>query len=352
MLKSLLAISVLTLAGAGALAQDLTVTSWGGSYAQAQVKTAVKPFMDQTGTKVKMEEYSGGLEQIRKQLQSGPPQWDVVDITTADALRGCKEGLLEKINPDELAPAAGSGTPAKLDYLPGALGPCMAGSTIWSTVFVYNRKHHREAQPQTVADVFDVAKFPGKRGLRKSPEGNLEWALIADGVPLDQVYNVLGTSKGLDQAFKKLDTIKSSIAWWESGAQPLDMLDRGEVSIASAFNGRVYAAAVRENKPYRFMWDGQLLNVEGFGIVKGSKNLAAAKAFVRFATESEVLAAMAPLTAYGPTRLSSATLIDAVTMHLLPTATWYRKRSLWVDTAWWAAHGEQINKRFAAWLTL
>jgi len=71
-----------------------------------------------------------------------------------------------------------------------------------------------------MADFFNTKKFPGKRGLRKSPKANLEMALVADGVAAADVYDVLATSEGVDRAFAKLDSIKDSVVWWESGAQP------------------------------------------------------------------------------------------------------------------------------------
>ncbi|MEO8021372.1 extracellular solute-binding protein [Polaromonas sp.] len=101
----------------------------------------------------------------------------------------------------------------------------------------------------------------------------------------------------------------------------------------------------------RFMWDGQLLNVEGFAIVRDTRNLDAAREFIRSATNPKVIAAMAPLTAYGPTRNSALSLIDPVMTQVLPTAHWYRRRSLTVSPEWWAVHGEAIQRRFAVWLT-
>ena len=41
---------------------------------------------------------------------------------------------------------------------------------------------------------------------------------MADGVPVADVYKVLGTPDGVDRAFKKLDTIKNDIVWWDAGA--------------------------------------------------------------------------------------------------------------------------------------
>ena len=53
--------------------------------------------------------------------------------------------------------------------------------------------------------------------MRRSPLVNLEFALVADGVPLDKVYATLDTPEGVDRAFRKLDTIKEHIVWWEAG---------------------------------------------------------------------------------------------------------------------------------------
>ena len=57
--------------------------------------------------------------------------------------------------------------------------------------------------PKTMADFFDTKAYPGKRGMRKNPKVTLEFALIADGVPTDQVYDVLSTEEGVARAFAK-----------------------------------------------------------------------------------------------------------------------------------------------------
>jgi putative spermidine/putrescine transport system substrate-binding protein len=337
------------LAAGSASAGEITFTSWGGSYAKAQLDTAVKPFSSRSGTVVKMEEYAGGLDEVRRQVGAGRVQWDVVDLTIDDALRACDDGLLEKIDPDKLAPGVQS-EPARKDYLPGTLTDCVAGTIVYSTVFAFNAKSYPDKRPQSVADVFDTAGFPGKRGLRRSAEGNLEWALMADGVPVEQVYAVLSTRAGVDRAFRKLSALKPHVVWWKGATEPLQQLESGAVQMASSYNGRIYAAVIRQDKPYRYLWDGQLLSSSGLGIVKGTRNRADAEAFIRFATQPNTLAAMAPLTAYGPTRISAERLLDPVMLQLLPTASWYRKRSLTVDARWWSMNGKALNERFEAWL--
>ena len=57
---------------------------------------------------------------------------------------------------------------------------------------------------------------------------------MADGVPADGVYAVLSHPEGVDRAFRKLDSIKSQVVWWEAGAQPPQMLVDGEVVMSTA----------------------------------------------------------------------------------------------------------------------
>lgn len=333
----------------GSARPELTFTSWGGSYARSQAKVVVAPFVASTGIPVRMAEYNGGIEQLRRQKAAGKMEWDVVDMLPSDAMKACAEGLLEKLDPDTLPPGVNGERPRQ-DFVPGALGDCFVGTNVWSTVFTFSKSKFSGEAPASVADVFDLKKFPGKRALQKSPQGNLEWALMADGVPNESIYAVLGTPEGVARAFRKLDTIRNQVVWWESGSQPVELLLNGEVGIASAYNGRAYAEIIKARAPIRFMWDGQLLSIDGIAIVKGTPHLAAAQSFVRHAAQPSVMVALAPSTGYGPARISATQSVDVILANMLPTAHWYQKRSLRVDVHWWARHGEKMNKQFEAWL--
>ncbi|TAM51965.1 MAG: ABC transporter substrate-binding protein [Paraburkholderia sp.] len=327
-----------------AAASELVFASWGGSYQDAQNATAVQPFASKAGGQVKMDTYNGGIAQIRSQVETKNVTWDVVDMQLSDATRACDEGLLEKIDPATL-PAS-----AKSDFLPGGLSDCMVGNVAWSTVITYNKKAFKGAEPTKVADFFDLKRFPGKRALRKSPEGALEWALLADGVAAADVYKTLSTPAGVDRAFKKLDTIKSSIVWWETGAQPPQLLADGEVSMSSAYCNRIYTAIMQDKKPFGFLWDGEVKNIEGYAIVKGSKNVKAAQEFVRYATSTDSLAKLASATALGPMRQSSLAKVDQKVAPYLPTAPQNQKNAVTSDVAFWADHSDDLNQKFAVWL--
>ncbi len=345
------------LIGAGALAGDrpLTVVSWGGSYARACAKGYHEPFTAETGIVINLEDYNGGLAQIRAQVEVGNVYWDVVDLEIPDMVRGCDEGLLEPIAVDSL-PAGGDGKPAAEDFVSGTVTDCGPATIFYSTVYAYNEKHIQGEKPATIADFFDLEKFPGRRGMRRSPLVNLEFALMADGVPIDSVYATLDSPAGLDRAFRKLDTIKEYVVWWEAGAQPPQMLADGEVTMSTAYNGRIFNAQVLENQPFVVVWDGQILDTSGLGIVAGTPNLEAALKFVKFATTAQAMAGVARYISYSPTRRSAMSLISThaekgVDMNPhMPTSPQNAKRALRNNWEWWSDHLDEINERFSAWL--
>ena len=337
-----------------ALAQ-LTIVSWGGSYGRASAKAWFEPFTAETGIEINVEDYSGGLAQIRAQADIGNVYWDVVDIDLADAVRGCDDGLLEIVDPATLEPAP-DGTPAEEDFAPQTLTECGVGTNFYSTIYAYDRTRFPEDPPATMADFFNLEKFPGRRGMKRWPKDNLERALIADGVPLDQVYATLDTREGVRRAFRKLDEIKDEIVWWETSAQAPQLLADGEAVMTAAYNGRIFNAQVLENQPFEIVWDGQILDVGQFVVVAGTQNLDAARRFVAFASSTRHIVGISKYISYGPARLSAMPLVDK---HLetgidmrphMPTNPDNLARGLQSDWEWWSDNGDEMNEIFAAWL--
>ncbi len=348
-LRSLAVALAATLAcGAAAAQATITVTSFGGTYGKSQIESMHKPFTAATGVKVLSEDYNGGLAEVRAQVRTGNVKWDVIDVEAAEAIRGCDEGLFERIDP-AILPAGVDGKAAREDFFDGGIMECAVRNISWSNIVAFDAKRMKGDVPTTLADFFDVKKFPGKRGLKREPNVNLEWALMADGVPPEQVYEVLGTAEGLQRAFRKLDTIKDSIVWWQAGAQAPQLLADGEVVMTSAYHGRVFDAVRNEKQSFVAIWDGQIQVSDHFAIVKGSKNLAASVEFVKFATGSQPLADQAKFVAYAPGRKSSIPLVDPAVREWLPNAG-HPGRTLVSNAEWWADHADEVNQKFAAWL--
>ena len=353
---SLLSSLLLAAFSATAAAQTLTLVSWGGSYGRSVERAWVEPFIEETGIEVQIEDYNGGLAQIRAQVESGNVFWDVVDMPTPDAVRGCDEGLLEFVPVEELPPAP-DGTPATEDYPPGSRSECAGGGIASATIVAYNDELFPGAKPSTLEDYFDLDKFPGRRGMRRVPVVNLEFALIADGVPLDDVYRTLGTDEGIARAFAKLDTIKDQIVFWEAGAQTPQMLADQEVVMTTAYNVRVFNAQILENQPFTIIWDGQVQEASGLVIPLGTPRLDIARQFIEFASSAQSLAAISKYISYSPTRYSGNALVSThedtgieMAPHM-PAAEQNMRRALHSDWVWWADNRDEMNERFAVWLT-
>ena len=354
---SLLALAFAGTATASALAAEqgrsITAVSFGGSYARASAKAYHEPFMRETGIDIKLDEYNGGLAQIRAQVDTGNVNWDVVDLNATEVVLGCDEGLLEEIDYDTLPPAP-DGTPATEDFVTKL--DCGVAASIFADVYAYNRELFPGAKPTTVRDFFDLEKFPGRRGMRRRPNSTLEFALMADGVPADGVYAVLSTPEGVDRAFRKLDSIKSQVVWWEAGAQPPQMLVDGEVVMSTAFNGRIFNAQFLENQPLTIVWDGQVQSSSYLAIVAGSPNADLARQFVAFAASTQSVANLAGYISYGIARRSAMPLVGkhfdvGVEMRPhLPTAPENMSNVVFQDFEWWADRQDDMNERFAVWL--
>ncbi|TDQ78923.1 putative spermidine/putrescine transport system substrate-binding protein [Dongia mobilis] len=338
--------SVAALVAAGVLATaayasgSLTVVSWGGAYQEAQRNTIFKPYADKTGAAVKEEEYTGEIAKIRAMVESGTVSWDVISVDTPTALQGCDEGVLEELDYSRIVD--------KSKILPGAALDCAIGSDVYATIFAYNTTKFQEG-PKTIADFFDLEKFPGKRGMQKNPMNNLEWALIADGVEKDKVYEVLGTPEGVDRAFAKLDTIKSQVVWWEAGAQPPQWLADGEVVMSTAWNGRI-ANAIKEGAPLQIVWDAQAPDLDMWAIAKGTPNIDAAYDFIAFASTPEVQSALAPSIPYGPTHLDAVALVEPELAKTLPTHPDNLALAYPFSAEFWGDNMEELRARLNTWL--
>lgn len=349
------AATALVFAGAATAAESVTVVSWGGSYARACVEGYHKAFTAETGIEIKLEDYNGGLAEVRAQVDAGNVRWDVVDVELADGVRGCDEGLFKVFDPATLPPGADGSAPED-DYYPGAITECGANTLYYSTVYAYNAEKIPGDKPTTMQDFFDLERFPGRRGMRRSPVVNLEFALMGDGVPAEEVYALLDTEAGIERAFAKLDTIKEHVVWWEAGAQPPQMLADGEVVMSTAYNGRIFNAQVLEEQPFVIVWDGQVLDTGYLAILEGAPNAAAAQRFVEFAARPASMAGVARHISYSPTRRSAEMLITthaetgvAMRSHM-PNTPENAKRALQNDWQWWSDNRDDMNERFAAWL--
>ncbi len=329
---------------------EITFTSWVGPYMRSQMLGFVRPYEVKIDARVNVVSYNGGIREIRDQVESANVTWDVVDLTQADSLRACEEGLLERIDDIDL-PAGSDGSAAKDDFVEGALNPCGVGVIVWATAYAYSKDAYGSKQPSSIADFFDTRKFPGARAIRNDPTVIMEWALMADGVNRDDVYSTLETEDGIKRALKKMDTIKPGLKLWQTGREPIRLLNGAEATMSMVWATTGAVASKEAGANFDIVWDGRVIEVDLFGIPRGSRHKQEALDFIRFASSSESLANMVGYLPNGPTRQSSLALLSDETLTQIPNGPAYEdKLSIQSDAGWWAKNHAVLDEAFQAWI--
>ncbi|MBL9063122.1 extracellular solute-binding protein [Tabrizicola sp.] len=344
-------------------ADEVNVTSTGGAYQRSQEMGYGEAY-EKLGHTINWNVYSGGLGEIRTQVDSGNVIWDIVDVNSAEANTGCAEGIFEKIDLAEVTEPAPDGTTLD-DYQVQRTNDCSVGTVVYSWGFAFNNTVFTGDQPAKVADYFDTARFPGKRGIWSSPTQAIELALMADGVAPGDVYSYLEESGdvGVDRALAKLKSLhddpNGGLVFWTGGAEPPELLAKGEVVMSTGWSGRFFNAVVTENAPITQVWDGQIMDFQNFAVIKGTPNLEAAKAFLKFATATDNIAETARYIPYAPWRKSAVDKIlanepwseDGKTSvgPFLSTAPDNMANYLEMGVDYWQNHQDEVTERWTAW---
>ena len=220
-----------------------------------------------------METYNGGLKEIREQVETENVVWDVVDFELSDLIRGCREGLLETIDHGTLPPGD-DGTPAADDFIPGA----------------FTRMRRR---PDRVVDGGGLRRRGGRRERSLHPRRLLRRRRISRQAR-PAARPARDSRMGADRRWRgaaarstprsrpKTGSTGRSRSWTRSRTTSSGgrrartryvLLDSDEVVLTSVWNGRMYRPIVEDGKPYAILWDGQIWDIDSWGIPKGSDNL-------------------------------------------------------------------------------
>jgi len=315
----------------------LTVVSFGGAYQDAQRVAYMTPFSAKTGTRIQESEYNGEYGLLRQRATASTGAWDVVSVESGPCMRGGEESIFETL-PNRVFDGK--------ELVAGARRPYAAGHLVFSTILAFQRDLFPNPNaPRNWSDFWNTRRFPGKRGLRRNPRGTLEIALLADGVSPEGLYPL-----DVDRAFRKLDELKPQLVFWESGAQPIQLLANKTVAMTSAYNGRVWDAATKEKLPIAWQFDQGLMEVEFWAVPKNSHNKETAFDFISFSLDAERQAAFDNTIAYGPTNKAALPFLRAEILAAIPSSRDTLPSQVPVNAEWWAANESKVSAQWDQWL--
>jgi len=337
------AVATAALAAGNAIAQEITVLSFGGSYQDGQSKALFQQAGKAMNVKVKEETYTS-IADLRLKVKAGANTWDIVASGSGSAARAGAEGILEKLDYKVIDASS---------FLPGLAGEYCVGGDVFSTVLAWNTKTYGDKGPQSWADFWDVKKFPGKRAYRNGVAGALEPALMADGVPPDKVYEVLSQPGGIERAIKKIKELKPHVAvWWASGAQHAQLMKDGEVDMTTGWNGRLDVAA-KDGGKVAYTFNQALLDYDCFAVPKGAPNKDLAMKFLAEISKPQYQAEFTKYITYGPTNKKAYDLgtISPAYAKTLPSYPDNAAKQLPINLDWYIKYEEKASQAYQNMLT-
>jgi putative spermidine/putrescine transport system substrate-binding protein len=329
------------LAGCGtAYAQDsVTVVSFGGDYQAAERQAMYKPAAEKLGIKID-EDSLKGIADVRLQVQSGNPTWDIVELGRQYCMSAEAAKLFEPLDFSKI--------PNAKDLDQKLVGKnWIAGPVTYSAVLAWSTAKYGDNPPKAWADFFDVKKFPGNRALYAQPRFMLEAALMGDGVSPDKVYPI-----DVDRAIAKIGKFKDNIqVFYASHGQSVQMAKDGEVDMMAMLDGRAQAA-IKDGAKFSFTYNQGIIDTGCLAIPKGAPHKENAMRVINEFLAPEIQANIPLAFAYGPINPKAYDVgkIPADVAASLNSAPANLKKQLVLDSGWWAENEAKVRPKWDAML--
>src|SRR5215470_2287107 len=319
---------------AGAAGGSVIYSGFGGIYEQGIRQAVLTPFQQQTGIQVEVTTGSSSIAKIRAMVAAKRTEWDIIDATGPAFGQLLTENLLQKLDLSVIKTADLAS--------PKYVGPYGVAIYAYSHNIFWNTKAF--AGPlNSWADMWNVAKFPGKRGFQSVPWYTLEVALAADGVPIDKLYPL-----DVDRAFRSLDRIKAHAAFLDLNT--LTNLVAQQEIVTGDLNLARVQKLIKDGVPLAYNWKEALVDVERWPIPVGAPNPALANQLINFALQPEQQLQILKILGYSPTSKAAIARIDPEQAKDLPGTPATAPNSFYLDPEWWAQNGRPVEKRFQEWL--
>lgn len=272
-----------------------------------------------------------GVESVASQVESGNIQWDVVLMPTSQVLELSNLGVLAAIDYDIVN---GDSLYPELMMQHGV------GAMLYSTTMVYAAT--AENPPETWADFWDLSLFDGTRALRRSPVGTLEFALLADGVKIEDLYPL-----DVERAFAVLESIREGTRFYEDSKQPVELVSSGQVGLASSWTVRTSLPDVA-SLVYP-QWHGGMISADAWVSPRGSENADVAMSFINYATRAVPTANFSGRQPFGPVNKDALALMREDIVESLPNSPEHLEVQFFENWSYWRDKRESLQAQFEEW---
>lgn len=303
----------------------LVVSSYGGSFQDAQTKAFFEPYTKATGAKL-TDTTGSSHAKVKAMVTSGDITWDVISTDSASIENEVKDDLLEPI---DYSVVKADGIPAALRTKYGVGYMKFSENLAWDKA--------KFPSGLTPAQFFDPS-VKARRVMYSLPYYNLEFALMADGVKPADLYPL-----DVDRALKVIGRVKDQIVGFKPPSDIQSLIQQGEVDTAFVPGGRA-DNAIKAGANWAYGYDASVSDVEYWAVLKGAPNAAEAMKFINFAVQPEQQAELPRQIFYGPTNIDALKLLDPALAKDLPGNPENEKLGTVLNSKWW-------NENFASVMT-
>ena len=315
---------------ASAAVKEVVLCNWGGDALSAFKAAFVEPYEKTTGGQLVLDGSGPTNGKVRAMVEANHVTWDICDSGVTGLAELGTRGLLTPIDYSVVD---------KSKVLPQFAYENGVSNYMFSIVQAWDTK--RVQGTPTLADFFDLKKYPGKRMIRKDSQAMLELALMADGVPADKLYPL-----DVERGFRKIASIKDQLLTWTTGAQSQALLRDGEVAMGWLWHTR--ANLLKRDTDGRIDWTfrGGLLQPGLWTVPKG--NPAGKQAMVAIASMQAPAGQVSLLAAMGngPANPAAQAEVPAALEAVNPSSPANAAVQASIDAAWYRDHHGATLRRF------
>ena len=307
--------------------KELVLVNWGGESIPAYKKAFGDSFEQATGIKIVYDGSGPQPAKLRAMSQSGKIVWDLLDFNAEKAMLLEAEGLVEPIDYSIVD---------KNKIYPGWAYKAGAAFYVYSTVFAFDSSKF-PVKPNSWADFWDLKKFPGRRGMRKTPEGSIEACMMAAGRSIKNVYPI-----DLKLAVSKINEIKSQCIFWNSGSQSQDILRNGEVTMGLVWHSRAISLFRESQGRLDWTWNQGLMNIDVLSVVKNNPGgREAAMKLIAHAQDPVRQVELLRVIGNAPVNPAASALVPNELKRFDPTQPEHRAVQAELNPVWWNEPSER-----------
>ncbi|MEM9222908.1 MAG: polyamine ABC transporter substrate-binding protein [Pseudomonadota bacterium] len=319
---------------------QVIVRSPGGAYDTIRQEVVYGPFEELTG--IRVIPVASTAAKMMAMFRAGQVELDVLDTGDNPLLQLDRMGALLDIpygdfkftNPD--------------DIFPQYLKDYMIGNFAYAQVLGYSKDVFPDgSEPKSWVDFWNADSFEGTRMLADIASGtvNLEFALIADGVPMDQLYPL-----DVDRGFASMTRIRDAITkFWNTGALSAQLLSDREIDMGSIWHTRI-SNAIKNGANLDIQWNEHMGQLQAYGIFKDAQNIEAAIQYVDFCTSPEVQSEFCARWNAGPVNRRAFDTFPEDLLSRVPGSPLLEGKGFQLDVEWWADNQQKVSDIWSKWI--